>query len=178
MVMKMGEIDFSEHEINARNQHEHFFNLDTGEDDDLEEVHTENLRANWNRFEQEEIFDAFKQFKSSCRTNNQRSAQCDEVKSSITLPESFGWIEKNKTKLPSRLIAKDISKQTFQPFALQHIAAAESVEKLLKCDISHLMGMYNMMKIKKLNIRVGIEHERKMYNFASIIENHMYQRLC
>lgn len=103
-VMPMWQNDLARQKLSVERQRQMMINLHSVEDDDLDENYGINLRTNWSRHEQVDILTAF----HVCRiASNENVRHCQKISTLIELLESYGWIQKNETKLYSRLIVRE-----------------------------------------------------------------------
>lgn len=100
---------------------------------------------------------------------------CDIVGLSFTTPKCYGFIYRCESII-SRSVIRDLTKATYSPLSLKHIAAAKSISslKLYKSEI--LIGIYNATKNQDLFIRVGEKISRKTYKFSNIVKHFIYKQ--
>lgn len=88
------------------------------------------------------------------------------------------WLKKGDRLYPKSIITDGRTvEKTYQPFSLQHLAAAKSVGTLILHDLSELCGIYNMMKDNSLYVRIGSEHSRKQFKFEKIMKHVLYIKI-
>lgn len=104
------------------------------------------------------------------RLQNDRA--CYALHISFNISENFDCIWREETL---RSIITDLSKNVYQPFSLQHISAAAAIPELKKCEPHILLGVYTAVKNKGFAIRAGKIHQRKMFEFSTILKNYMYK---
>lgn len=101
---------------------------------------------------------------------------CSKLNISFNVPNYYGWLKRGSAAYP-RSIIKDLTKATFEPFTLQHLAAANVVPHLKRYEPEILIGVYNATKNRYLYIRHGEETRRKIHLFSNMVKHFIYKRL-
>lgn len=105
---------------------------------------------------------AFNSMLTLLRLGEDREIICTKAQLSLTSTMPNQRINRAES-IFHRSIIKDLSKATFNPFSLQHIAAAQSVRVLKNYKPNVLVGVYNATKNQDLYVRVGALMTRKNY---------------
>lgn len=100
---------------------------------------------------------------------------CNKTQLSFVILKQYGFIRKPES-IFRYLEIKDMQKAIFNPFSLQHIAAARSIPMLKHYGSSVLIGIYNATKNQDLYIRAGEMMERTHFKFANIVKHHIYKQ--
>lgn len=145
-------------------------------DDRLEEAsnYYRNLRGGLHD-EGDKVF-LFNKMVSRWQQNGRTDMVCCTKFISFSVPKCYSWMKKGEVVYP-RSIIKDLTKASFQPFSLQHIAAARSIPTLKHQKAEILIGIYNATKTQNFYVRVGGPTKRKSYLFANIVKHHIYKQM-
>lgn len=108
--------------------------------------------------------------------SSRRNVICRNVQ--VSFSSRNDWVYPNRLATIAKWsVIEDLSKNTYQPISLQHIAAATSIKKLNSLESCELLHVFNIVKNKQIFIRAGPNHERKIYNFANIVKHFIYKKI-
>lgn len=103
------------------------------------------------------------------------SVICDRV--NLLFNTITDWVYCNRVNhVYGWTLLRDLSKNIYEPYRLQNIAAAAGINKLLTLKYCELMIVFNIVKEENILIRAGPNHERKVYNFANVVKHFIYKK--